>query len=92
MNSSSGRRSVEISSPQRKQIGSATALKVFKILGKDPVALIGKVLWDEFPSVPNEANLRRVISERMPLTDELYYAPLGEWVENHIYPSADGGS
>jgi signal transduction histidine kinase len=62
-----------------------------KILGKDPAALIGKVLWDEFPEVPNECNLRRAMSERIPLTDELYYAPLGEWVENHIYPSADGG-
>jgi len=25
------------------------------------------------------------------VADELYYAPLGEWIENHIYPSNDGG-
>jgi hypothetical protein len=25
-------------------------------LGKDPVALIGTVLWDEFPDLPNEAD------------------------------------
>jgi PAS domain S-box-containing protein len=62
-----------------------------KILGKDPARLIGKVLWDEFPYVPNEEALRRVMSERVAITDQLYYPPLGEWVENHMYPSPDGG-
>jgi PAS domain S-box-containing protein len=62
-----------------------------KLLGKDPAELLGKVLWDEFPEVPNEANLRRVMSERVALTEELYYVPLGHWLENHIYPSPDGG-
>jgi PAS domain S-box-containing protein len=62
-----------------------------KQLGKDPAALIGTVLWDEFPVVPNEAAIRRVMSERVAVSDELFYAPLGEWVENHMYPSNDGG-
>jgi C4-dicarboxylate-specific signal transduction histidine kinase len=62
-----------------------------KLLGKDPQRLIGKVLWEEFLEVPNEAALRRVMSERVVITDEFYYAPLGEWVENHMYPSHDGG-
>jgi two-component sensor histidine kinase len=31
------------------------------------------------------------MSERVMITDELYYPPLGEWVENHMYPSPDGG-
>jgi C4-dicarboxylate-specific signal transduction histidine kinase len=62
-----------------------------KILGKDPVRLIGKVLWKEFPEVPNEKKLRRVMSERVAITDQLYYVPLGEWVENHMYPGQDGG-
>jgi hypothetical protein len=62
-----------------------------KLLGKDPAELLGKVLWDEFPEVPNEANLRRVMSKRVALTEELYHAPLGQWLENHIYPSPDGG-
>jgi signal transduction histidine kinase len=31
------------------------------------------------------------MAERMPVVDELYYAPLGEWVENHMFPSRDGG-
>jgi PAS domain S-box-containing protein len=62
-----------------------------KVLGKDPARLIGRVLWEEFPDVPNEAAVRRVMAERVAVTDELYYAPLGEWVENRIYPSPDGG-
>ena len=62
-----------------------------KLLGKDAGQLIGKVLWEEFPDLPNEANLRRVMSERVPITDEFYYPALGEWVENHMYPSHDGG-
>jgi two-component sensor histidine kinase len=62
-----------------------------KVLGKEPARLIGSVLWEEFPDVPNEAALRRVMSERVMITDELYYPPLGEWVEHHMYPSPDGG-
>ncbi len=62
-----------------------------KVVGKDPAQLIGKVLWEEFPEVPNEETLRRVMSERVALTDEPYDPPLGECVENHMYPSHDGG-
>jgi PAS domain S-box-containing protein len=60
-------------------------------LGKDPEKLIGAVLWEEFSEVPNAATLRRVMSERIVATEELFYAALGEWVENHVYPAADGG-
>jgi C4-dicarboxylate-specific signal transduction histidine kinase len=67
------------------------AAEQMRILGKDPASLIGKVLWEEFPDVPNEEALRRVMSERIAVTDELYYPPLGEWVENRMYPSHDGG-
>jgi signal transduction histidine kinase len=67
------------------------AAEQMKALGKDPVGLIGKVLWDEFPVVPNEPMFRRVMAERVVLTDELYYQPLGEWVENHVFPTDDGG-
>lgn len=60
-------------------------------LGKDPERLIGRVLWEEFQDVPNEESLRRVMSERVAITDEFFFPPLGEWVENHMYPSPDGG-
>jgi PAS domain S-box-containing protein len=62
-----------------------------RALGKDPNALIGQVLWEVFPHVPNEEALRRVMTERMAIKDELFYAPLDQWVENDMCPSPDGG-
>jgi PAS domain S-box-containing protein len=62
-----------------------------RTLGKDPDALLGKVSWKEFPDMPNKENVQRVLSERVMVADELYYEPLQEWVENHMYPSDDGG-
>jgi PAS domain S-box-containing protein len=67
------------------------AAEQMKLLGKDPANLIGKVLWDEFDEVPDEEALRRVMDERAVITDEFLYTSLGEWVENHMYPSNDGG-
>jgi PAS domain S-box-containing protein len=67
------------------------AARQLSLLGKDADQVIGKLLWDEFPESRNAATLRRVMSERVPLIDEEYYAPLGEWYENRIYPSNDGG-
>jgi PAS domain S-box-containing protein len=67
------------------------AANQMRSLGKDPDALIGRVAWEEFPDMPNYENVRRVLSERVAIVDELYYLPLGEWVENHMYPSNDGG-
>src|SRR6266850_6723306 len=62
-----------------------------RTLGKDPGDLIGKVLWSEFPNPPSEEEFRRAMRERIVVTEEHYFAPLAEWVENRIYPSADGG-
>jgi PAS domain S-box-containing protein len=62
-----------------------------RALGKNAEELVGKVVWEEFPNAPNEHTLRRVMSERIAMTDELYYPPLGQWVENHMFPTNDGG-
>ena len=67
------------------------AAEQMRSLGKDPDALIGRVSWKEFPDMPNKENIMRVLSDRVVIVDELYYAPLEEWVENHMYPSNDGG-
>src|SRR6185369_3910342 len=67
------------------------AAEQMRSLGRDPDALIGRVSWEEFPDMPNKGNVLRVLSERVVIVDELYYAPLEEWVENHMYPSNDGG-
>ena len=67
------------------------AANQMRALGRDPEALIGRVAWEEFPDMPNKDNVLRALSERVVVVDELYYAPLEEWVENHMYPSNDGG-
>ena len=67
------------------------AANQIRTLGRDPDALIGRVAWEEFPDIPNKGNVLRVLTERVVVVDELYYAPLEEWVENHMYPSNDGG-
>jgi signal transduction histidine kinase len=60
-------------------------------LGKNPDTLIGKVLWDEFPVPPSEFELRRAMRDRVITVDTQFFEPLGEWYENRIYPTADGG-
>lgn len=60
-------------------------------LGEDPASLIGRVLWEEFPITPIEETFRRAMRDRVSLTQEDYYPPLGEGVENRVYPTADGG-
>lgn len=67
------------------------AANQMRILGRDPDALLGRVSWEEFPDMPNKDDVLRVLSDRVMIVDELYYAPLEEWVENHMYPSNDGG-
>jgi PAS domain-containing protein len=49
-------------------------------------------MWEEFlPPPAVEAVFRRAMDERAVIIHEHYYPPLGEWVENRLYPSADGG-
>jgi len=67
------------------------AAEQMKVQGKDPARLIGNVLWEEFPNPTSGEHLRRAMSERVVVTDEQYDPPLGEWYENRIYPSPDGG-
>ena len=68
------------------------AEKQLKALGKDPARLIGKVTWEEFQADPAvEEVFRRAMHERAVITHEHYFPPLGEWVENRIYPGSEGG-
>jgi PAS domain S-box-containing protein len=62
-----------------------------KSLNKNPETLIGKVMWDEFPHPPIEQAFRTAMKERTVITNEHYYPPLNEWVENRIFPTPDGG-
>jgi PAS domain S-box-containing protein len=67
------------------------AAQQLRALGRDPETLIGKVAWEEFPDMPNYQNVKRVLDERVVVVDEIFYEPLQEWFENHMYPSPDGG-
>jgi diguanylate cyclase (GGDEF)-like protein/PAS domain S-box-containing protein len=58
-----------------------------RLLGASRERLLGRELWDEFPSDPafDEA-YRRVAATREPEVFESYYAPLGLWSEVRVYP------
>jgi PAS domain S-box-containing protein len=60
-------------------------------LGKDPNAMIGLRLWDEFPGLPVEEVFCRAMEERIAITHESYNARTGEWLEDRVYPTPDGG-
>ena len=66
------------------------AAERMRLLGKDPDRLIGRLIWDELPDAPSEHVLRRVMTEGVALTDEVYYAPQGEWFEDRVYPNNGG--
>jgi PAS domain-containing protein len=51
-----------------------------RVLGKDPARLIGHVLWEEFPDPTSGPHLRRAMAERVVVTDEQYYPPVGRMV------------
>lgn len=57
------------------------------------VALLGKVLWDEFPDLlgtPVEENYRRAARERVTVHFEFFYPALDTWFDVRVYPTKDG--
>jgi PAS domain S-box-containing protein len=56
-------------------------------------ALLGKVLWDEFPETVSSrfvTELHRAVAEQIPVHFEYFHAPWNQWFEHHVYPSAEG--
>ena len=67
--------------------------KAGEIFDRDPEAIIGKNIWDEFPEVvgkPFYYAYHKAMEEQRFTSIEDYYEPLDGWFENHIYPSPDG--
>jgi PAS domain S-box-containing protein len=63
--------------------------------GIDPEAALGKDFWDEiFPDSVNTeiaAQLRRAMSEQVPVALESYYLPWRRWYSFRVYPLPEGG-
>ncbi|HEU4699681.1 MAG TPA: PAS domain-containing protein [Gemmatimonadales bacterium] len=67
--------------------------KAGEIFGRDPAALIGRRIWDEFPEglgQPFHLAYEQAMREQVPLQLEAYYPPWERWFENRIYPSPTG--
>ena len=67
--------------------------KAAEILGRNAADLIGKQIWKEVPEVvghPFQLAYEKAIATQQYIYLEEYYPPNELWLENHIYPSADG--
>ncbi|MEO8576026.1 MAG: ATP-binding protein [Gemmatimonadales bacterium] len=73
---------------------NAAAARIISGANRDPVGLIGKVVWEEWPNLEGskiQADMRRAVETRTPLTFESFFAEQGRWAELHCYPLPDGG-
>ena len=65
-----------------------------EVAGRPREALIGKVLWEEFPEAVGTAyheNALRAVRDGRPVDFEAYYPPpLDLWTAMRIYPTPDG--
>jgi adenylate cyclase len=64
-----------------------------EILGRSGYALLNQVIWDLFPDLAGsqfEQEYRKAIAQRVSVSFEAFYAPLGRWFEVRAFPSYDG--
>jgi PAS domain S-box-containing protein len=64
-----------------------------RILGIPRKELVGRRLWDVFPSAvdgPMHEAMTQAAADGLPRTIDVYDAERSAWYENHIYPSAEG--
>ncbi|WP_428328054.1 PAS domain-containing protein [Mucilaginibacter sp.] len=69
--------------------------RVGKMLGINIETLIGKNVWDLFPDAFGSATYQAIntaLTDKIYVCNEDYYAPLGLWQENRVYPSGSGVS
>ncbi len=66
-----------------------------RLLGRDESELLGRVVWDVFPSTAeakgNEA-FHRAVETQEQVTYEEHWSGLDAWFEVHVYPSESGVS
>lgn len=64
-----------------------------KLLERDRARVIGRNIWDEFPSAVGsifQREYRRALEEMQAVSFDEYFAPLSKWFEVRAFPSADG--
>jgi len=67
--------------------------KAAKVVGMDAKEMIGKNLWDEFPTFKNSeayAIFIGAMTRQVYTHFEQYHENVDRWVENHLYPSSNG--
>ncbi|WP_405400195.1 PAS domain S-box protein [Maribacter sp. Asnod2-G09] len=67
--------------------------KAAKILGVDPIEMLGKNVWDEFPRFKGSeayAMFKGAIARQVYTHFEQYHEDVDMWIENHLYPSPSG--
>ena len=73
---------------------NAAAARIISDANVDPVALIGKVVWEVWPDLRGskvEAEMRRAAETHTPVTLEALSADQARWSELYCYPMPDGG-
>ncbi|MFC0773685.1 PAS domain S-box protein [Terrimonas alba] len=67
--------------------------KAGELIHRDPVSLIGKNIWEEFPLTVGSETYHafiKAMTEQTYVANTDYYAPLNLWQANYIYPSPNG--
>ncbi|HEY4197778.1 MAG TPA: PAS domain S-box protein [Mucilaginibacter sp.] len=69
--------------------------RIEAIFGVPVSAILGKTLLDIFPgAIETETykSIKKALDEKIPVSNDDYYAPLNLWTENRIFPARDGVS
>lgn len=64
-----------------------------KLIGKDMSDLLGRNMFEVFPLLKTSHNYtayHEAMTKQHYVSNVTFYAPTGVWMENHIYPSANG--
>ncbi|MEO8770679.1 MAG: PAS domain S-box protein [Ferruginibacter sp.] len=67
--------------------------KAGELVRRDPLSLIGKNVWEEFPEAVDSSTyyaFLQAMNEQNYIVNRDYFPPLDLWQENHIYPSPEG--
>ena len=67
--------------------------KAGKLIRRDPVSMVGKNVWEEFPDAVGSDTynaFNKAMAEQQYVSNTDHYAPLDLWQENFIYPSPNG--